>query len=90
MLRTPSGQILFRFMGKEEAKACVQTLSERYRAHQADPRCPPRRMSSMDSEEKLVLDHIKEAGNMGACRSLRLLRALLTMLCALQESGAGR
>ncbi|BGP32603.1 34-kDa subunit of RNA polymerase III (C) [Rhodotorula toruloides] len=43
MLRTPSGQILFRFMGKEEAKA----------------------MSSMDSEEKLVLDHIKEAGNMG-------------------------
>lgn len=28
-----------------------------------------RRMSSMDSEEKLVLDHIKEAGNMGACAS---------------------
>jgi hypothetical protein len=23
----------------------------------------------MDSEEKLVLDHIKEAGNMGACAS---------------------
>ncbi|GAA5987621.1 hypothetical protein JCM10908_007140 [Rhodotorula pacifica] len=43
MLRTPSGQTMFRFLGKEEAKA----------------------MSSMDAEEKLVLNHIRDAGNMG-------------------------
>ncbi|GAA6025745.1 hypothetical protein JCM8202_005259 [Rhodotorula sphaerocarpa] len=43
MLRTASGQTMFRFLGKEEAKA----------------------MSSMDSEEKLVLNHIRDAGNMG-------------------------
>lgn len=29
-------------------------------------RRPPRRMSSMDAEEKLVLNHIRDAGNMGA------------------------
>ncbi|GAA5874476.1 hypothetical protein JCM3774_005730 [Rhodotorula dairenensis] len=43
MLRTSSGQTMFRFLGKEEAKA----------------------MSSMDAEEKLVLNHIRDAGNMG-------------------------
>ncbi|GAA5918390.1 hypothetical protein JCM6882_002792, partial [Rhodosporidiobolus microsporus] len=43
MLRTNSGQILFRFLAKEEAKA----------------------MGTMDSEEKLVLDRIKDAGNLG-------------------------
>lgn len=69
MLRTPSGQILFRFMGKEEAKACVHGLSVLYWVLLADARCSRHRMSSMDSEEKLVLDHIKEAGNMGAFRS---------------------
>ncbi|GAA5897968.1 uncharacterized protein JCM6883_000878 [Sporobolomyces salmoneus] len=43
MLRTQSGQIMFRFLKKEEAKA----------------------IGAMDSEEKLVLDYIKEAGSLG-------------------------
>ncbi|GAA6052220.1 hypothetical protein JCM3770_000803 [Rhodotorula araucariae] len=43
MLKTDTGQILFRFLGKEEAKA----------------------MGSMDADEKLVLDQIKEAGDLG-------------------------
>ncbi|GAA5879616.1 hypothetical protein JCM16303_003277 [Sporobolomyces ruberrimus] len=43
MLRTQSGQIMFRFLKKEEAKA----------------------IGAMDSEEKLVLDYIKDAGNLG-------------------------
>ncbi|GAA5906870.1 hypothetical protein JCM8208_000064 [Rhodotorula glutinis] len=43
MLKTDSGAILFRFLGKEEAKA----------------------MGSMDADEKLVLDQIKESGDLG-------------------------
>ncbi|GAA5856871.1 hypothetical protein JCM9279_007025 [Rhodotorula babjevae] len=43
MLKTDSGAILFRFLGKEEAKA----------------------MGSMDADEKLVLDQIKEAADLG-------------------------
>lgn len=31
---------------------------------------PARSMSSMDSEEKLVLNHIRDAGNMGALLGL--------------------
>ncbi|ORY89829.1 RNA polymerase Rpc34 subunit-domain-containing protein [Leucosporidium creatinivorum] len=43
MLKNSNGDIVFRFVGKDEAKA----------------------MGSMDSEEKLVFDQIKAAGNMG-------------------------
>ncbi|SCV69758.1 BQ2448_1152 [Microbotryum intermedium] len=43
LLRTSTGQVEFRFIAKEEAKA----------------------MGAMDSDEKLVLDHIKDANNNG-------------------------
>lgn len=62
---------MFRFLGKEEAKACVLE-GERARDGKlwlgnADVQLfSVRRMSSMDAEEKLVLNHIRDAGNMGA------------------------
>ncbi|KAI5474160.1 DNA-directed RNA polymerase III subunit RPC6 [Pseudohyphozyma bogoriensis] len=43
MMKDGKGNVMFKFHGKDEAKA----------------------MGSMDSEEKLVLDQIKDAGNMG-------------------------
>lgn len=70
MLRTSSGQTMFRFLGKEEAKAYVNRIADvSVESARSLIARRPRRMSSMDAEEKLVLNHIRDAGNMGACLS---------------------
>lgn len=67
MLRTQSGQIMFRFLKKEEAKAYVSSspLVGPRRELELIPFVAGHSIGAMDSEEKLVLDYIKDAGNLG-------------------------